>query len=95
MCRGGGLPGRRTDRTSGGLRHQHLYSQSVRRTSPKNRNPGSALVYGYSATTTYAYVLDPYAVVANPASWYQNKPINYLSQFTLEYTKVGPDYSML
>ena len=143
----------------------------LRGNHPKNRNPGSALVYGYSATTTYAYVgsayttetqyglgganaglgyvlsfyfnaytvfnsitcqwapnvttttpgfpytgsgkfekvpsrhvkqvsesvtrLDPYAVVANPASWYQNKPINYLSQFTLEYTKVGPDYSML
>jgi hypothetical protein len=143
----------------------------LRGSHPKNKDPGSALVFSYSANTTYAFVgatytaetqyglgassgglgyllslytnaytvitsiecvwapetitaepglpftgsgkfekspgkfvksvgqdvqrRDNLARVYNPSNWYQNKPINYFAEFTLEYKKHGLDYTML
>jgi hypothetical protein len=38
---------------------------------------------------------DPHAVVYNPYNWYQNSPINYYSEFTLNYVKPSYPLSML
>ena len=38
---------------------------------------------------------DNLARVYNPSSWYQNMPINYFSEFMVEYSKPALDYTML